>query len=115
MKQLQWRYQSSKANQTSTGFLSSHTPTVCGKPHVHVREDALDSIGESHVEHLVRFVQYGVLHVGEVKASPLQMVYHAARGCHENVQAVAQSVLLGVVGGSAVEHRGAEAEGSGEK
>lgn len=94
--------------------LPSPPPEPCKATHIYVRENALDVVGETHVKHLISLVQHGVLHVAQVKVSPLKVVDNAPGRRHEDVKALPQSRLLRSVRRTAMEHVRTETEGAAE-
>ena len=73
----------------------------------HGLRDAFDIFQESHVQHLVRFIQNQHAEMVQAQGSGLHQVHHAARGTYHELHAAAQRIQLGAEGGTAINgHRG---------
>jgi hypothetical protein len=74
-------------------------------------EDLLDVVDEAHVEHLVAFVEHPEAQVFQLERAALEVVLDAARCPDDDVDAAAQSCLLRLVLGAAVQTQAGEAVG----
>ena len=67
-------------------------------------DDAPDVVDEAHVEHPVRFVEYQVLDLGEVRQSAVREIEQASRGRDQDVAADAEPVDLRSLADAAEDH-----------
>ena len=74
-----------------------------------VGQDALDILGEAHLQHLVGLVEHQVVQVREVQAALLQVVDHPARGADDDLRAALESGQLRPVGRAAVDRQHVDA------
>ena len=73
------------------------------------REDRVDVVNETHLEHLVGFVEDKVAHARQVEAAALEVVDHAAGGADDDVDAALERSQLEGVGLAAVDRQHAKA------
>ena len=72
----------------------------------HRTEDEFDIIRESHIEHLVAFIEDHILHFVELQGALLEQILDTTAGTHNHIHTLAQSGLLGAVGRSTVDAGG---------
>lgn len=71
-----------------------------------VLHDLLQGDLETNFEHLVGFVKYKVVQALEGHVVPLQVINQATRRSNQNVNSLAQTALLGLLGSSSVDAQG---------
>ena len=91
------------------GGIVAEKSTVC-RVRRRFLEHRLDVLGESHVEHLVGFVEHDDLHAAHREASAPQVVERAARCCDDDVHAGAHRMQLPADRLAAVDRQHAHAE-----
>ena len=68
----------------------------------HILEDAVDAVGEAHIEHLVGLVEHYVVHGREIHYAAFHEVDEAARCGHDDMYAATHVAYLVFDGGAAI-------------
>ncbi len=70
-----------------------------------IRQDALDVLGEAHLQHLVGLVEHQVVQLGQIQGAAFEVVDDAARGSDHDVGTALEPGQLHAVGLSAVDRQ----------